>query len=334
MRRTMTAGLGLAAAALAACSPAGEQRPYADDAANVEMILPPTPTMAPAAPAEAPAAAADAPAAPPPASAAPSGAGAPPPPTAPAVQAARIAYLYRYQLELPVDQVPALMARHEQACVAAGSTVCQVIGSESRRYGRDNLSAQLEIRATPAWVAAFRARLGGDAEGAGGRIAEQATDSEDLTRSLVDTEARLTALTTLRDRLQQLLANRSGPLEQVLATERELAQVQGELDATRSALEVMRTRVDTSRIIVQYSALGQLAPDSAFRPVSDALSSALAVFMTGVAGLILFVAGVLPFALVGVPLVWLILRWRRRLRDRRLAEKRAEREAAGLTPDT
>lgn len=331
MRRTMTSCLGLAtAAALTACQPAAEHPTYADDAVSMEMLVPPKSGTAPAA--EAAAAAADASAAPPPAMAPASGSGGPPPPAGPSVQAARIAYLYRYQLELPVNQVTALMTRHERACVETGPAVCQVIGSESRRYGRDHLSAQLEIRATPAWVAGFRARLAGDAEGAGGRIAQQATDSEDLTRNLVDTEARLTALTTLRDRLQQLLANRSGPLDQVLATERELARVQGELDATRSALEVMRTRVDTSRVIVDYTALGQLAPDSAFRPVSDALSNALAVFMTGVAGLILFVAGALPFIVVGVPLVWLILRWRRRVRDRRVAEKRAAQEAAGLTP--
>ena len=330
MRRKVTTALGLASAALlAACQPAMEETTYSDDTVSMELLVPPKP----GAPAAEPAAAApDASAAPPPAMAPASGSGGPPPPTTPPVQAARIAYLYRYQLELPVDQVTALMTRHELACVEAGPTVCQVIGSESHRYGRDRLSARPDIRPTPAWVAGSRPRLGGDAEGAGGRIAQQATDSEDLTRSLVDTEARLTALTTLRDRLQQLLANRSGPLDQVLATERELARVQGELDATRSALEVMRTRVDTSRVIVDYQALGQLAPDSAFRPVTDALSNALAVFMTGVAGLILFLAAALPFALVGGPILWLILRWRRRVRDRRLAEKRAVREAAEQTP--
>lgn len=315
MRRTLTAGLGLVLAATAAgCSPPTGEASYSDDAVNLEVIAPAPPT-APAAAIETAAA--------PPASSAPASSGGPPPPVAPAPQAARIAYVYRYGLELPVAQVPSLMARHEQACAAAGPAVCQVIGSESRRYGRDQLTAQLEIRATPAYVAAFRARLGADAERAGGRIALQATDSEDLTRSLVDTEARMRALTTLRDRLQQLLASRSGPLEQVLATERELARVQGELDASRSSLEVMRTRVATSRLIVEYTALGQLAPDSAFRPVSEALSNALAVFMTGVAGLILFFAGALPFLIVGIPLVWLILRWRRRVREQRLAAKRA-----------
>lgn len=309
-----------AALAAAGCNQPSGEATYSDETVNAELIVPASPSTS--------VSAADV-AAPPPASAAPTGSGGPPPPVTPAPEAARIAYVYRYGLELPVDRVPTLMARHEQACAAAGPAVCQVIGSESQRYGRDQLTAQLEIRATPAYVAAFRARLGGDAERAGGRVVRSATDSEDLSRDMVDTEARLRALTTLRDRLQQLLASRSGPLEQVLATERELARVQGELDATRSTLALMRTRVATSRLFVEYTALGQLAPDSAFRPVSDALSNALAVFMTGVAGLILFFAGALPFLIVGVPLVWLILRWRRRVRERRLAAKRDAGAATG-----
>src|SRR5690606_6160944 len=126
------------------------------------------------------------------------------------------------------------------ACVSAGPAVCQVIGSESTRHGRDSLSARLEIRAVPAFLTPFRARLEGDTTTAGGRVAMVATDSEDLSRSLSDTEARIRALSTLRDRLLQLLATRNAPLEQLLQTERELARVQGELDATRSALEMMR----------------------------------------------------------------------------------------------
>ena len=310
MRKTLTVAVGLVLASTATGCGQGEVA-NSNDAVHAE-ILPPSADAAASADVAAPPSASSAARSP-----------------APAPQAARIAYVYRYGLELPVDRVPSLMARHEQACGAAGPAVCQVIGSESNRYGRDQLTAQLEIRATPAFVAAFRARLAGDAEQAGGRIVQQATDSEDLTRSMVDTEARVRALTTLRDRLQQLLASRSGPLEQVLATERELARVQGELDATRSALEVMSTRVATSRLVVQYSAVGQLAPDSAFSPVSDALSNALAVFMSGVAALILFFAGALPFLIVGVPLVWLILRWRRRVREQRLAAKRAAEAGTG-----
>lgn len=241
------------------------------------------------------------------------------PPTEVTVQAARIAYTYRYGLEIPADKGPALMQRHEQACVSAGPAVCQVIGSESTRHGRDSLSARLEIRATPAFLTPFRARLTGDATSAGGRVALAATDSEDLSRSLSDTEAQMRALATLRDRLQQLLATRSAPLEQLLQTERELARVQGELDATRSALELMRTRVATSRLTITYEATGQLAPDSAFRPVTNALDNALTVFMQALGALIIVFAAILPVALITVPLAWILLRRRKAARIRRAA---------------
>lgn len=316
--RLITATSLILSAATAGCGQPGQGVANSNGAVHMEVAAPreaaadAAPTVAIAAP--------------------PSAAGVTAPSTAPqpraAVQTASIAYLYRYGLELPVDRVPTLMMRHEQTCVAAGPSVCQVIGSESNRYGRDQLTAQLEIRATPAFMTTFRARLAGDAEAAGGRVAMAATDSEDLTHALVDTEARLRALTTLRDRLEQLLATRSGPLEQLLATERELARVQGELDASRSTLEVMRTRVATSRLIIGYTAEGQLAPDSAFRPVTDALDSALAVFMSVVGALILLLAGVLPLLVLIVPLAWLGLRWRRRVRTERLAAKRAREEEA------
>jgi hypothetical protein len=205
-KRMTVCGLALAAAT-AGCGQPFAERSYSADAVDVELIEPRE-------------AAADASAAAP--AAAPASPDAAPP--AAAVQAASIAYVYRYGLELPVDRAPELMSRHEQACVSAGPAVCQVIGSQSSRHGRDELTARLEIRATPAFLTAFRARLAGDAETAGGRVAMAATDSEDLTRALVDTEARMRALSTLRDRLQQLLATRSAPLDQLLATERELAR--------------------------------------------------------------------------------------------------------------
>ncbi len=246
------------------------------------------------------------------------------------VVAPSIAYAYRFGLELPAEAATRLMAKHEQACTAAGPSACQVIGSNSSRVGRDSVEARLEMRATPAYVARFRAALDGEAKGAGGRVAEQAVESEDLTRQLVDTEARMRAMETLRDRLQQLLATRSGPLEQLLQVERELARVQGELDATRSALAVMRTRVQTSKLDVTYRAAGQLAPDSALRPVTDALGQAAYLFMSTLGALIMLLAGALPLLLVFAPVAWLGWRWRqKRAAQRRAAEAARKKKAEG-----
>lgn len=292
-----------ASALLTGCQDASRQ--YADESVDVALIEPAPPADAAA---SAPTAATNA---------------------ATPVVAPSIAYAYRFGLELPAEAAPKMMARHEQACIAAGASACQVIGSNSSRVGRDSVEARLEMRATPAYVARFRAALDGEARGAGGRVAQQAVESEDLTRQLVDTEARMRAMETLRDRLQQLLATRSGPLEQLLQVERELARVQGELDATRSALAVMRTRVQTSRLDVTYSAAGQLAPDSAARPVVDALNSASYAFMSSLGVLILFIASVLPVLLVGGPLVWMLWRWRRKVRTRKAAEAARTKKAEG-----
>ena len=60
--------------------------------------------------------------------------------------AARIAYAYQYTLSLPTERALSLMARHEQACIEAGPTVCQVLGATSSRYGQDSQSARLELR--------------------------------------------------------------------------------------------------------------------------------------------------------------------------------------------
>ncbi|MNS50055.1 hypothetical protein D3C72_826920 [compost metagenome] len=313
MRKALI-GAAAASALLAGCQEGSRQ--YADESVDVELM-----EAAPAAPVMD--AAASAPSGP--------GSSATPvvaPSTAPNI-APSIAYAYRFGLELPAEAATSLMAKHEQACIAAGASACQVIGSNSSRVGRDSVEASLEMRATPAYVARFRAALDGEARGAGGRVAQQSVESEDLTRQLVDTEARMRAMETLRDRLQQLLATRSGPLEQLLQVERELARVQGELDATRSALAVMRTRVQTSKLDVAYRAAGQLAPDSAVRPVVDALNSASYAFMSSLGMLILFIASVLPVLLVGVPLIWLLWRWRKSVRSRKAAEAARNKKAEG-----
>ena len=297
--RKVLIGAAAASALLAGCQEGSRQ--YADESVDVELM-----EAAPAAPA----------------TTAPNNA-------APVV-APSIAYAYRFGLELPAEATTRLMAKHEQACIAAGPAVCQVIGARSNRVGRDAVEASLEMRAAPAYVARFRAALDGEARGAGGRVAQQAVESEDLTRQLVDTKARMRAMETLRDRLQQLLATRSGPLEQLLQVERELARVQGELDATRSALAVMRTRVETSRLDVSYRATGQLAPDSALRPVTDALSQAAYLFMSTLGALIMLLAGTLPLLLVIAPLSWLGWRWRqKRAAQRRAAEAARKKKAEG-----
>lgn len=255
-------------------------------------------------------------------------------PEVPDAQVSQLAYAYATTIEAPAARIAGLAARHEQACVQAGPRRCQVIGSSTRSLGEDERSATLEIRAEPGWLAGFRQRLAADAEAADGRVADSSTTSEDLTRALIDTEAHLRAKTALRDRLQTMLATRDGNLQTVLEVERELARVQGEIDAATSTLEVMRARVAMSRLTLTYRSEGVLAPDSATAPLSAALENALSLFMMGLAAIVSVLAFALPFVLVIGPVVWLVLRWRARRRAERLAVRRTLADAPSEAAST
>lgn len=223
-----------------------------------------------------------------------------------------LAYVYGATLELPFRTVRATMAKHEAQCRAAGPAVCQVLGSSVAASGEEQMYGALQIRAEPRWLETFRNGLEAEARGAGGRVRETSVESEDLTRQIVDTDARLRAQKVLRDRLQQLLRSRPGKLSDLLETERELARVQGEIDSAESQLAVMRQRVATSLMNLAYQSKPTAVTGGTFEPVADAFTEFAGIVMMGFAFIIRLVAVLIPVGVVVAPLVWLFLRWRRR----------------------
>jgi hypothetical protein len=216
-----------------------------------------------------------------------------------------LAYAYDYGLRAPPKAVRTLMARHEAACVKAGPAICQVTGSSVTERGDDQVAAVLSMRAAPAWLTRFRAGLASEAEDAGGRLVRAAVTSEDLSRQIVDTEAMLRARITLRDRLQALLASRPGKLADLIELERELARVQGELDSAQSQLAVMRQRVATSEIDVNYESAGVLAPQGVWAPLAEAFGDFLTIIAYTLAGLVRAVAWTAPWLLILAAVAWI-----------------------------
>jgi hypothetical protein len=222
----------------------------------------------------------------------------------------QLAYSHSYGLELPGREIRPMVERHQQACADAGPTVCQVLGADIHD-AQGETAAMLKLQAQPMWLSAFRARLDGDASAAGGKVTASGTESEDLSRDLVDTEAALKAKIVLRDRLQGLLAHHQGKLGELVSVEHNLAQVQGEIDAAQSELRMMRTRVQTSVLTVDYHTLPAPVSARAAAPLKASLDGAFAVFMRGAGLLVTVSAALAPFLVVGVP-VWLVLRRRPR----------------------
>lgn len=246
-------------------------------------------------------------AAPEPAAAAPSAPGGPAadrPAAAPL-----LAYAYAAEIEAPGPRIAPMMQAHVAACRTAGPATCNVLESSSESDGADRVSAALRLRAAPKWLEAFRANLESEAKAAKGRLVSTSVTAEDLTREIVDVEARLRAQKTLRDRLQQLLRERPGKLADLLETERELARVQGEIDSAESQLAVMRQRVDMSTLDLAYSSAPTAVSGGTFEPVRNAAADFLGNVALGVAGLITLIGLAAPWVLVLGPALWFGLRW-------------------------
>lgn len=214
-------------------------------------------------------------------------------------------------LEIPSERLAGVMDRHVQACQAAGPRVCQLIGSSRTGDPESQMQGYLSLRAEPNWLNTFKSGMAQQADEAGGRMMGETTNSEDLTRQMVDTEARLRAQTELRNRLQELLRTSRGRLSDLLEVERELARVQSEIDSVQSQLAVMRTRVAMSEFTVQYTSAPRSVGSDTFRPLRDAFASFLGIIVGGFAAIIVIIAGLIPFAVVLIPAIWLLLRWRR-----------------------
>jgi len=232
-----------------------------------------------------------------------------------------LAYAYSMAIEAPLKTVPALARAHEQACIAAGPQVCQVLGSTSQSYGADSLSAHLSLRAAPAWLTNFRAQIESDAKNANGRVRSNSVTSEDLTRSIVDTTAQLNAQKTLRGRLQELLASRPGKLSDLLDVERELARVQGEIDSQESELAVMRQRVNMSTLDIDYQSETLAVASGVFEPLVSAVKGVAGNVIAGLAAMVTIASALLPWLLVLVPAAFYGRRFYLKRRAARAAAK-------------
>ena len=224
-----------------------------------------------------------------------------------------IAYSHSLGMRLPVAAIEPTLQGHIDACNKAGPSVCMVTNSWLNAYSDDEASTSLQLRATPAWIEQFLNGVEAEAKAAKGEVTNRQTTAEDLTVSIIDTDARLKAQQTLQGRLEQLLAERPGKLGELLDTERELARVNGEIDSLKSTLAALRQRVDMSQLSVSYETKRNPVSRGALQPLSRAfgdffynLSSALGAVITA------FAVGLPWLILLGVFLwVWLKLIWPR-----------------------
>ncbi|MBK8198085.1 MAG: DUF4349 domain-containing protein [Acidobacteria bacterium] len=229
-------------------------------------------------------------------------------PDAPAGAVQYIAYAHSIGMRLPVKSIEPTMQAHIDACNKAGPAVCVITNSYMTAYSEDQASASLNLRATPAWIETFLAGVEAEAEAAKGEITSRQTTAEDLTVSIIDTDARLNAQTLLQARIEQLLKDRPGNLGELLETQRELARINGEIDSLKSSLAALRQRVNMSQLSISYETKINPISQGALSPLGDAFGSFFYNLTSALAAVITAFAVGLPWLLLIGALLWVWLR--------------------------
>jgi hypothetical protein len=223
--------------------------------------------------------------------------------------APRIAYTYEFGYRLDADAIGTTQRAHADLCEKAGPMNCRIINLQASGGEGDYASARLELDVAAPKARAFAADLGKAVEASGGEETEASITGEDLSKQIVDTEARLRARVVLRDRLMEVLQSRRGTVAELVEAERGVAQVNEEIDQARSWLAEMQGRVDFSRMTIQYRS-GSVSGGGFIAPIRDALNNTGELLGIMIGGLIMLFTALLPLGLIGWG-IWRLVRWYR-----------------------
>lgn len=220
----------------------------------------------------------------------------------------RIAYSYRVGYELDADEIGAAQAAHMALCDKLGAAGCRIKSMERGSDSGDFASASLKLAVDARVARRFQSDLDKAVDAAGGSLASRGITAEDLAKQMVDAGARIKAKQALADRLLGIIKSRNGSVADLVEAERAYAEAQEELEAARSWMAEMQTRVSLSDVDIRYTSVGPVG-SGWLRPVGLAFREAGTILGESMAALIRFVVVVLPWILGLCGLVWL---WRKR----------------------
>ncbi len=218
----------------------------------------------------------------------------------------KLAYTYDYRWRMPAAEIGPLQRRHASLCEQQGPGSCQILAMNKSGEEANEVTGVLKMAVASRQARAFGALLEDEAEDAGAEQISAEITSDELSKQMVDTEARLRARTELRDRLLDVLKTRKGTVQELVEAERSVARVNEEIDQARSWLKEMEGRVAYSRVTVRYDTGIPVSSDF-LSPVESAVGSLGSIFGYLVAIMILLGSVAIPIG----GAVWLVRRFTR-----------------------
>ncbi len=184
----------------------------------------------------------------------------------------QLAYAYDFLFALPGEDLRKLQRQHASLCEQQGSASCQIAGMSTRGETGDQMTGELQLLVATQHARAFGALLEDEAESVGAEQRTANIATEEVSKQLVDTEARLASRIELRDRLREVLRTRRGTVQELIEAERGVAAVNEEIDQARAWLAETQGRVAMSRMTVRYESATPVGGD-VLGPVQAAMGS-------------------------------------------------------------
>jgi len=223
----------------------------------------------------------------------------------------RLAITYRFTLRVPNAEADALQQKHLVECRKLG---CEVLNTSIDRANEGRITGRATIRIKPESFDMFAAALAAPPA----EITARSRSAEDLNAPIRDVERRLEMKTVLRDRLTALLRDQTTKTAADLITiEKELAQIQSDIEAATAQRDGLLTRTDTVRVEIIYLGAASLLGGADLSPIYQAVGAINQTFVNSVSWLISTLAAIVPWLPVIVLIWWIVRRGIRSWKSRK-----------------
>ena len=214
-----------------------------------------------------------------------------------AVAIPQMAYSYKYAFRLAGDAIAGAQQTHIALCDRLGPARCQVLALDSGKSDDMASTGTLKLRVQSSIARRFGQQLQDSIAKAGGRALSSSIAAEDVSKDIVDTEARLRQRTLLVERLTDILRTRTGKVSELVEAERSVAAAQEEIDQAKGWLGELRGRVVMSTIEIGYQAVAA-DPGSPRSGLAEAVVGSWSTFTMGIAAILRTLIFLAPWALM------------------------------------
>jgi hypothetical protein len=213
----------------------------------------------------------------------------------------------RHKLEViaPESNLPKAW---ESVITYCGMIECTVVSSNLVTKTRDAApSGSMSLRVSPGDLK----KLFNQVEKQG-QIVGHATESEDKTTTILDTDARIRNLTTFRDSLRTMVAKPSASVKDIVDIQQQLTDVRTQLDSGTAQRKILANETEKAAVEITFGVKRSGKNRSAWTPIGDGLRESGSDLAVSIAWLISAIVTVIPWLLLVVPLCWFLgKRWQR-----------------------